>query len=119
MASAGGTARPAARPRGADARPSARALRVELVDAHRAQAVRELGLGPLRDVLLDLLPVAAVVADPLARRADRQHAAQYLDVLQRLAKLPVDALELGGALVDELLEVIAMALELFLAAGAL
>src|SRR5688572_8805343 len=45
---------------------SALAVRVQLVDAHRAEAVGELRLRALRDVGLDLLPVAAVVADALA-----------------------------------------------------
>jgi hypothetical protein len=45
-----------------------------------ADAVAERGLGVLPDVGLDLLPVVAVVAHLLAVGADRQQAAQLLDV---------------------------------------
>src|SRR5437763_1378213 len=47
--------------------------------------------GVLAQVLLDPLPVVAVAADLLAPGAHRQHAAQLLDLRQRLLQLP-DAL---------------------------
>src|SRR5688500_13455177 len=47
-----------------------------------------------RDVRLHLVPIPRVVADLLAARADRQHAAQHLDLPDRLVDL---AGELGGA----------------------
>jgi hypothetical protein len=36
--------------------------------------VAEFGFGVLADVSLDLFPVAALIADAFARRADRQNA---------------------------------------------
>jgi len=38
--------------------------------------VAEFGFGVLADVSLDLFPVAALIADAFARRADRQNASQ-------------------------------------------
>src|ERR1035437_8616865 len=49
---------------------------IVLEQAARAQTVAELRLGVLRDVGLDLAPVAPVVADALAVRADREQAAE-------------------------------------------
>ncbi len=44
----------------------------------------ELGFGMLLDVGFNLVPIALVVADPLAGSADGQHAAQCFDFRQRL-----------------------------------
>lgn len=46
----------------------------------RADAVGEHGFGMRRDVSLDLPPVALIVADALARGADRQQSGKQLDM---------------------------------------
>src|SRR5581483_734696 len=51
--------------------------------AARTDAVAELRIGMFGDVAFDLLPVLIVAANPLAVAADRQQAAQLLDVGQR------------------------------------
>src|SRR5439155_263902 len=58
-----------------------------LVVAVRTDAVAELHVGVRGHVLLDLLPVVAVVANLLAVRADRQQAAQLPDAGQGLFQL--------------------------------
>src|SRR5436190_12016429 len=63
----------------------------------RADAVAELRVGVLGDVLFDLLPVLVVAADPLAVAADRQEPVQRLDVGQRL-------LQLGDPLIESILQ---------------
>src|SRR5207245_6003577 len=66
--------------------------RVELGFDHiavavRADAVTELDIGVIADVLLDLLPVVLVVADLLAVRADRQQSPQLAHADDRLLQL--------------------------------
>ena len=48
---------------------------VELAGAFRADAVAELGVGMGTDVILDLIPIAFVVSDFFAGRANGEKAA--------------------------------------------
>src|SRR5947207_6174186 len=50
--------------------------RIKAVAAFWTDAVAEFGFGMFADVSLDLLPVAALIANAFARRADRQDASQ-------------------------------------------
>src|SRR5437867_901074 len=52
-----------------------------------ADAVAELHVGMVADVLLDLLPVILVVTDLLAVRANRKQPAQLAHARQRLLEL--------------------------------
>ena len=65
---------------------------IECFHALRTDAVAELGFGVVADIDFHLVPVALVVADLLAARADGHDAAQGLDLIERLAQL----LDLGG-----------------------
>ena len=58
-----------------------------LAQAVRADAVAEVGLGVVRDVGLHLLPVTLIIPDSFAGSAHREHAAQGLDLGQRILKL--------------------------------
>ena len=49
--------------------------------AIRTERVAELRLGSIADVSLKLEPPAALVPDPLAEAADREHALEHLDLL--------------------------------------
>jgi hypothetical protein len=53
--------------------------------AGRAEAVRKLGVRPLRNIFLQPLPFARVVPDALAERADWEQAFEGLDVAIQLA----------------------------------
>ncbi len=50
----------------------------------------ELRLGMLRQVAFNLGPVAVVVADAFARRADGQQAAERLDIRKRILEIVLD-----------------------------
>ena len=70
----------------AAAQAACRQVRVELLDAIRAYAVGEGGIGVFLDVALHLAPIALVVADFLATGADGQQPAQRLHVARASCK---------------------------------
>src|SRR4051794_21464363 len=62
--------------------------------AFRANSMRELGVGAIPDVNLDLCPVAMVVTDLLAVGADREQAAQQLHLGEGCLQLAKQCLTL-------------------------
>src|SRR3954462_12231650 len=68
----------------ADRAPAEALVGQHLLGAVRADPVGELGFGPCAEVLLDLAPVPAVIADLLAPGADREQAGQHLELADRL-----------------------------------
>src|SRR4030095_15217153 len=62
-------------------------LRLGFLETRGADAVRKCGVGVLRHIHLDTLPVVPVVADTLAIRADREQSAQATDVIECGLKL--------------------------------
>src|SRR3989338_2030779 len=59
-------------------------FRIELLRAVRADAMRKFGFGMLGDVVLNLLPVALVIADFFAGGANRQKTTQGFDLFDCL-----------------------------------
>lgn len=53
------------------------------------------------EIGLDLRPVAVIVADMLAPRAQRQHGRQLTHVLERVTQFPIALLEEGDKHADE------------------
>ena len=66
-------------------------IRVQRLDAVRAQGVGKIHLAPVREVVLHGVPVPAVIADLLARRADGEQAAQGLHFVKGLAQVGDEA----------------------------
>ena len=75
--------------------------RVPRLQAVRADAVREPSVGVLRDVGLELVPVALVVTQFLAVGADRQEPGQLLHLAERVRQFDVARLKLGRPAVDQ------------------
>ena len=61
-------------------------FRIELCGAFRADAVTELHLSMVPDVVFDLVPVALVVADFLARCTDGQDSSESIQLAHGLSQ---------------------------------
>lgn len=70
-------------------------IRIQLFCAIGADAVAELRFRAVADIRLDLLPIAAVVADLLAAGADGNKAAEQLHLGKRLPQFLLQLFRLG------------------------
>ena len=63
-------------------------FRIELVETVGADPVADFGVRVFLDVRLDLTPIPVVIANILAARAERQQAAEGLDLADRFFNSP-------------------------------
>src|SRR5580692_9007082 len=67
--------------------PLIKELGVLVLGARWADAVSEMGAGMFADVMLELIPIAFVVADFFAVGTNREKTAQHLHLAQKLLQL--------------------------------
>ena len=84
---------------------------IEFVEAVGAEAVGETGAGMGLEELLELVPIAFVVADFFAGGANGDEAVEDLDVVEGFLEADAFAFEGEGALLDDLFEVVAVGAE--------
>ena len=72
---------------------------IQTAGAFRANAVAEVDVGVVANVLFDRIPFATLVADFLAVSAYREQSPEHFHVGQSLLNFTEQSLSLGGALV--------------------